>query len=490
MAATAATSTIATGQRGLAARPPSRVFRPNSVAQARCLLSEAPTVYWSSRFFGGKTFAICLKAYVWAARHPGAHVAVVREEHAAVMRTTAQTFRNEVIPPELASWRGTFGWKESESALYLPKVQTPKGPRQSVVYFVGVDRPERILSAAFSLIVVDQAEGLDERQATLLSSRAGRQVGMPGQIIYVCNPDDPDLWLNQAARFDLGSREIYDDSGRLTAEVIVSGESDNLENANDGYRQRLQSLEGVYRERYLLGRWARNEGSVYGPVWNPDRHVVERPTEWAQWGGYPPPDWPRARSFDFGVRNPSVVLWFAKDRDGKWWTYREVYTSGWTASQLAEQVVALERQEMDTLRAHCTDAQSYAAHLSAFRCVSSYSDHDPNWRGELARGGVWTQCAMKDIKVGIGAVTDALKHDRLCFVRGALVQRDPELVRQKVPTSVVEEFAGYVWPQARPGSDASQQRLDIPVDQDNHGLDALRYHIASQATSRVARVWS
>src|SRR5690606_39356142 len=61
----------------------------------------------------------------------------------------------------------------------------------------------------------------------------------------------------------------------------------------------------------------------------------------------------------------------------------------------------------------------------------------------------------------------------LFFVRGALVERDPELEGARRPTCTVEEIPGYIWSRSRDGREKDQ-----PVKADDHGMDAMRYMVA------------
>jgi hypothetical protein len=60
-------------------------------------------------------------------------------------------------------------------------------------------------------------------------------------------------------------------------------------------------------------------------------------------------------------------------------------------------------------------------------------------------------------------------------------------VKDKKPTSVLREFGRYKWPKRREGGETSDARFDVPVDRDNHGLDADGYMVmAYRHLRRVA----
>src|ERR1043166_4559264 len=99
--------------------PPPRRIELNSYAQERIFLSTAPEVAVSGGWFSGKTFPGALLAYSYACEHPGAQVALCREERASMTMSTLRVLREEILPPQLATWNGSFGWEGSGSGVDL-----------------------------------------------------------------------------------------------------------------------------------------------------------------------------------------------------------------------------------------------------------------------------------------------------------------------------------------------------------------------------------
>lgn len=80
--------------------------------------------------------------------------------------------------------------------------------------------------------------------------------------------------------------------------------------------------------------------------------------------------------------------------------------------------------------------------------------------------------------MGIEKVEERLKaagdgKPRLYLVDDALYERDEELKASYRPVSTAEEFPGYVYPLAGDGKPVKE----LPVDLDNHGMDAMRYAV-------------
>ena len=503
-----ATRPASTGSTPVAA-PARRVVEPQSWAQERAIYSQAPTLVWSSRVGKGKSYGGCLNIYAACAAVPGVPAALTRLERSTMDTTTLLALRKL-----LGEQAWSIGWKPSESTFYFPKVRCPDGQvRQSRIYVFGWSDPGRQLGAEFARVVVDQAEQIERSHYSIMQTRlrfmdpwVEEQLVRYGlarrQLVLICNPDDPDHWINRDFEVeDKGAREeINTKTGTLAYEVILSQPEDNTHNLPPEYEsERLAGLEGtVWYDRLVGGRWVRAEGLVYGKVYQPAVHIVDRPGattenpwgQWAKWRGYPPPDWPRYRAFDFGVNHPFTVAWYAEDRlSGLIYTYREGYSTGRTGSEWGDWIVEQEALELEALRAGATpaEAKGLADYLDAFRVHESWSDHDLEWRKELQAKGVWTKPAQKDLKAGVQKMTQWLKARRIVYLRDMLVEEDPVLRTKKEPVSVLGEFSRYKWPKPRPeSSEFSSERMDVPVDRWNHGLDRDRYFIASHEGVRVA----
>ena len=455
-----------------------RVFRPNSWAQERCLTSEARELLFSSRVFAGKTWAGCLKAYAYAATNRMAEVALCRKERASMNATTLRVFRNEIVSAEHWQW----GWREQASELRFPN--------GAVIRVFGLDDPGRALGARFGLVVIDQAEQISESDFELINTRVGQPDVPYQQILLICNPDSPDHWIYKRYRPDSGIGTRVDAKGIEFAEVILSSPEDNMEYATQTYRESLDRMSGTWRMRYRLGQWAGFEGAVYGDAWDAARHVVERPAAWAEWGGYPPPGWQRIRSVDFGFYpDPFVCQWFAIDHDGRYWRYREIYMTKRLVEDHARDIVELESREREVLTALAAERGLGRVDVGA---VESWADHDREDRETLMRHGVWSDPAQKDVLAGIQTLTSVLRGDergpRLLLVRGALVEQDEVLRESGRPTCTEEEFPLYRWRSVRQTDATRATALEMPVDRDNHGLDALRYAIYSREAIPMARV--
>lgn len=210
----------------------------------------------------------------------------------------------------------------------------------------------------------------------------------------------------------------------------------------------LDALTGVRRKRGRDGLWVAAEGQVY-EEWDDAVHLVNRRDI--------PREWRRFRVVDFGYTNAFVCQWWAMDHDGRLYRYREIYYTGRLVEDHADDINRLSAGE--TIEA-------------------TIADHDAEDRATLERRGIRTIAAQKDISTGLQAVARRLRKAgdgsaRMFFLRDALTERDPALAARFKPTCTEEEFPLYVWPEAKDG----RVLKEAPVDDNNHGMDCLRYLI-------------
>jgi phage terminase large subunit len=294
-----------------------------------------------------------------------------------------------------------------------------------------MDRASRIMSTEYDMIFAFEARELTEDDWESLLTRLRNGIMPYQQAIADTNPDAPTHWLNQRAL-----------RGQMTR--LLSRHDDNP-NVTDEYRQRLDQLTGVRRDRLYKGIWSGQEGAVYD-MWDPAVHMID-PYEI-------PCEYRRIRSIDFGYTNPFVCQWWAIDPDDRMILYRELYMSH-----------GLVEDHAQTIAKH-SEGESYEATIT---------DHDAEGRATLERYGIQTTLAQKSLRNGIQSVTRRLKKarggkPRLMLMHHVLLQTDPRLLEQQKPTSTSQEFPGYVWHR---GTDVSE----TPVMVNDHGMDAMRYAV-------------
>lgn len=145
---------------------------------------------------------------------------------------------------------------------------------------------------------------------------------------------------------------------------------------------------------------------------------------------------------DFGFTNPCAIPSIHIDAADCWWIVEEYYETGRTDAQVAEYVSAKNYNAM------YPDPEAPAAIL------------------EMRRRGVNVRDVVKgkdSIKNGIDAVRDRLKANKLKISRTCV--------------NTIMEFETYAYPDKKPDHNDSE----LPLDENNHMMDAIRYPVMMRA---------
>jgi phage terminase large subunit len=214
------------------------------------------------------------------------------------------------------------------------------------------------------------------------------------------------------------------------------------------YFQRLDAMVGTKRDRLRDGKWVQAEGVIYDEF-DVNVHMID--------ADKCPPFVRRFRVVDFGYTNPFVCQWWGVDADGRAYRYRELYKTQALVEDLTKTIVKLSDGEY---------------------IEATIADHDAEDRATMAKHGISTIAANKDVATGIQAVKARLKvqpdgKPRLYLVRGALVDIDPLLAESKRTTCLEDEITGYSWQQYADG----KQNKEQPIKVDDHACDAARYFV-------------
>ncbi len=180
-------------------------------------------------------------------------------------------------------------------------------------------------------------------------------------------------------------------------------------------------------------------------------HVDTWDVEW------PRPSWRRGRVFDFGFRDAYVVLWFARDEDGRFYFYREFYKRG----VLTDEVVAAiaKAEGWPTSKDAATGKVTLVGAPRVEKMsLTSICDWDAGERESLRRRGIGSRMANKSIDEGVKSVARSLQ-----------LQRDgkPRVYISPRCLNLIREVRSYEWgPHGGP-----------KANQDDHAMDAMRYAI-------------
>jgi PBSX family phage terminase large subunit len=405
-------------------------------ANAALIKSRAPELMAAGPAGTGKTLAWMHKLHRIAIKYPRSRSLIVRKTRESLTQSVLVTFEDKVLSRD---------WYNAIAAGCQRRVrQSYTYPNGSEIVVGGLDKPSKIMSTEYDVIYVNEAIEISEGDWESLGSRLRNDVVPFQQIGGDTNPDAPTHWIKKRA--NAGALEFLE-SRHEDNPKYFDGRS--WTTAGERYMARLERLTGVRFLRLRRGIWAGVEGQIYDE-WDDAIHGVN-PFDI-------PAEWPRFRGIDFGFTNPFVCQWWAADPDGRLYLYREIYGPGRIVSDWADQIHRLSQGE----------------HIEW-----TVADWDREDRATLEDCGIRTEIAQKSIKPGIEAVKLRLRKQadgkpRLFVVRGCTVDRDPRLIEAKLPASTVEEIPGYIWAPPLP----NRAPKEVPVDKDNHGMDASRYVVA------------
>lgn len=413
---------------------------------------QGPELITAGPYETGKTYSCLHKVHALCTKYPGTNALMARKQYAALITSAYQTYARKILPfPPGHDYCPVevFGGNRPEWVSY------PNGSR---IVIAGLDVPEKVLSAEYDLAFIPQAEELRLHDYEQIVSRCtGRAGNMPyAQVILDANPGPPQHWILQ--RVQAGALTMYKAKHKDNP-TLWDEKNQRWTTQGERTMKRLNSLTGLRYKRGVLGLWAGSEGQVYDQF-DETVHVVDR---------FEIPDyWPRYRVMDFGFTHPANVQWWAEDSDGRLYMYREIYMTGRTT---AEHIYGLGPTSPGILS--LSRGEEY---VDPMIC-----DHDAEDRATLEKSGIRTVAARKDIRTGLEAVQERLKvqgdgKPRLMYLRGSLVELDDTLGDYYKPTNTVEEYGSYVWRDISNQKEASV-RDEVPIDLDNHGMDATRYMV-------------
>ncbi len=322
----------------------------------------------------------------------------------------------------------------------------------SRIYMNGLDKPQNLLSDFFDAAFVNQAELVSFDTWDELTARVSERAGtLPiAFLIGDCNPSTPNHWIRQQTKagklayFEMTFRdnpEIYD---QQTGELTEKGKR---------RVQRLQNLEGLRYKRGYEGKWVSGEGLVFD-TFLPEVHVIDNFTISTKWARY--------ISIDWGFRNPSCCIWWARSPDDRIYAYKEIYRTKLTKPDFIRMI-----------KANCdaSDRIRYAAVDSA----------DQDAVEQLQRAGFRVRQPKKSRSTQIDAIKERLKVDAtgapaIFFLRDRLVHPpDEDLKDTYRPLEVTDEFLSCTYDENMRGTN----RDDEAIKGDNHGIDSTAYFILS-----------
>jgi hypothetical protein len=194
----------------------------------------------------------------------------------------------------------------------------------------------------------------------------------------------------------------------------------------------------------------------------------------------------RVGGIDFGFRNPFCALWGVLDQDDVLWISDERYVR---EAPLHEHVAALKRAEGQGVRGE--EEEGKAARPSPLAARSSIMWYaDPAGRTEieeLRHAGLKVIRGSNSIAAGIAAVNARLRTGRLRVRREGCPNLLAEAKLYRYGEGRTEFIPLGEGETSKRNEFRSTRHSEIPIDQHNHALAALRYLVSRLDAGFVAR---
>jgi PBSX family phage terminase large subunit len=272
----------------------------------------------------GKTIALCADAILLGLQQPGSRILIARQTVPSLRDTTEHEFLQLInsIPEELEGIQKKTLYDLCEirkSGGHVDRIIFPNG---SEFLFRSLDDWRKLMSLNLAAFYVDEASeiavesylGLLTRirqtEPTQQAQRQGHRK-ITRQLAAICtNPNGHD-WI-----WEYFVKDSESHPGRRYFRS-TSFDNPTLYDANGEpgpYLQGLLTMPEIWVRRYVLCEFDAFEGQIY--EFSYDTHVHTH--------FEPPKDWERAMGLDWGLRNPTAIVWWArKPGTTKWYQYRE-----------------------------------------------------------------------------------------------------------------------------------------------------------------------
>lgn len=390
-------------------------IKPITAEQKIVFEDMSPDLLFYGQGGSGKTHTGADKAILIGSMYKNNRVFLIRKKKVD-LRTTLWDKFSKRLPDDLIV-------KRDENRMYY-KI------RNGTEFFgLGLDTTldvNKLASTECGFQVVEEMLELIEKNYNEKLKRACRLPNVPfHQTLGLCNPGAPSHWIHKKwfMQKNKGFKSVF---GKTLPPPFLP----------KSYYDWLESLTGVFRQRYKEGLWVAFEGLVY--PFDPRKHIVERFKI--------PSDWERRLAVDFGFSHPFVAQWWAISPSEIWYMYREIYMTRRLVKNHAKDIVKYCEEDNIEPVAIC--------------------DHDAEDRATLEDAGIDTIPADKKRLAGQQVVCEKFEQDKIFYFEDALVEKDIAQELQNKPTKTVDEFGTYIW--------ATKGKEDM-IKQKDDGMDTTRY---------------
>jgi len=355
----------------------------------------------------GKSYTVAQWLVYKALRWP-MHALITRKHNPSLMLTTLP-----LVLKILDDWNVPYELKKAEQKILIER---------SLLVFRGLDDPEKIKSAEYNFIWMEEATEFTKNDFMQLKLRLRRANNgrYRNQMVLTFNPISMYHWIYE--KFFVQQ----DDEDMAILRVTYK---DNLRWLPKDYVNELERLaeeDEYFYKVYALGQFAAKQGLIYDNWEIIDDREADRVLMSADEVFY---------GLDFGFNNPTALLKIV-ERDNEFYVVDELYQRGLTNADLINKLRDFVKP----------DGVIYA------------DSAEPARIEEIQREGYTVIPAEKKVKDGI----DYVKRHKVRIAKRC--------------ENTIKEIRNYKWKETRDG-----RILDEPVKFMDHAMDALRYAVYTRA---------
>lgn len=420
----------------------------------------------------GKTIALCGDALLLGLQQPGSKILIARQSIPSLRVTTENEFLSlmQALPEDMQEDRKAKTLYDlsniTRSGGHTDQIILPNGTEY---YFRSLDDWRKLMSLNLCAFYIDEASEVDSQaylalltrlrqtKPTQMAQRLGYRT-IQRQVGALCtNPNGHD-WIWE---YFVHAPELARESGDPAKIAQVSDRRyfrstsfDNpmlYENGTpNAYLRSLLNMPEVWLKRYVLCEFDAFEGQIYPFV--PERHIVEH--------FQPPQNWDRAMGLDWGLRNPTAVVWWARAPGSEQWIqYREWQTYDPTdpyqkqsyetmdVHQICERIKQIENGER--IKYRVADPAIKQRMGESGKSVHYWMNHY----------GMHFAMGMKKYDDRINAMTQMIQQGKLVFMRNC-------------PQTAIA-IQQYRWADLATGSNSDGP--ERPVKKNDHLVNAAEY---------------
>lgn len=372
----------------------------------------------------GKTMAMTLGFVLWSVKN-------FNGENFAFCGKTIESLKRNVVVPMRKWLEGIVEIRHGGGRDFLEI--SAKNHTNRYYFFGGKDENsyKSIQGVTLAGVMLDEVALMPKSFVEQAISRCSVN---GSRFWFNCNPDSPEHWFY---------REWVTKTREKNAFRLKFTMDDNF-SLSENIKKRYKRLySGVFYDRYIMGNWISADGLVYD-MFDKNINIIHK---------IPETDGDFYVSADFGIQNATVFLLWRREKspENRWICLKEWYYSG------------RENHRQKTVGEL---AQSFGAWLGDIRPRCVYIDPSATALiEECRRAGFAVKSAKNDVINGISDVSTMLANGSLVFSDEC--------------TNTIREFSEYVWDE-----NASRRGTDVPVKNNDHCLDAVRYFVNSLDLNR------